>query len=411
MKRTKKGKKPEAHVSSKRAIEDTKDNQHDFKKLMAKSQRVLRAIDKARRDGDRDELNSLQSELKKLQYGMQILLSPAEAEEEMKQKPTPKIAVMHKIEGERWVLVRDMHFGLVKAGFSKGTTFTVNREKGSMVCDDTGQTFDNIKDLDIAARVGVAQPLDDETETIVQEQHEKRKQLAQERLSKQQNSDEALRGRIITSDQDIIKSIPCPHKMKSQNKGGDAVRQLEAPTNMASLIKPRHRQAQNIIVSDGTQQGSFVDGERGNVIMGTKKNQFWDSKNSGERMADIRRVTEKKGIERDENGQLIVRGMGVIRDDSRVGSGPALNEGMVISLSKEELREKRMLAKEQANQRKGEVKEKRKKAGVEVREPEVDEVAQDEVDEYAGLADEVTPSPKQLRQAKGKTQQLLRRRY
>jgi hypothetical protein len=328
-----------------------------------------------------------------------------------KNTPAPKIAVMHKAVGERWVLVRDMHFGLVKAGFTKGTTFIVNREKGMMVCDDTGQVFDNIKDLDIAARLNIAQPLDEETEILVQENQEKKRRLMNERMSKQQEIDEGVRSRIITSDQDIISAIPCP-SAKKKATGGDAVRQLPAPSNIATLIKPRHRQAQNIIVSDGAQEGTYVDTERSSTIMGTKKNADWDAKNAGQRMADIRRVTDKKGIERNENGQLVVRGMGVIRDDSRVGSGPALNEGFTVSLSKEEIREKRMLAKEQAAQRKSEVKEKRKKSGVSVDEPTV--ITAENEDEEAlmeQISDERSPSPQAEKQPRGKTKQLLRRRF
>jgi hypothetical protein len=57
MKRAKKEKKAKAHVSS--GAEEA--NELSIKKMMAKSQRVLRAIDKARQNGDKTELTSLQT--------------------------------------------------------------------------------------------------------------------------------------------------------------------------------------------------------------------------------------------------------------------------------------------------------------------------------------------------------------
>jgi hypothetical protein len=301
------------------------------------------------------------------------------------------------------VLLNDMHFGIIKVGFTRGTVFTANRAKGELLCEDNGNTYPTTKDLDIAIRLGHAQPFDAESERLVKEESEKRRQREQDVRNKQQQTDNDVRSRIINSDEDIVPSIRLPSR-KPKVAATD-VRTLESPTNIVSAIKPRHRAKPQIIVSDGEQQSIRVDSSRSREHVIMAKKEGWDAKDMGVRQSQIAKVVGDRSIERDESGRLVIRGMSVIRDDSRVGSGESLNAGTVQSFSKEELEERTMAARASASARKKEVVQKRKSAGVDVAEP----VVTDDERVIRQVSDEQLPKPKEERRSG--LPKLLKRRY
>jgi hypothetical protein len=185
------------------------------------------------------------------------------------------------------------------------------------------------------------------------------------------------------------------------------VRNLEAPRDIVGLIKPRHREKMQIIQSDGQQQSVRVDSSRDHVVMAKKEN--WDAKNMGSRQSQIAKVIGDKTIERNQQGQLVIRGLTVIRDDSRVGSGDSLNAGSVRTFSKEELAERRATAQAEASERKREAKKNRKNASPAASEGLI--VGNDDEEQIMrGVSDEQLPRPVDKRE-KGGIGKLLKRRY
>jgi len=402
MKRTRKA-KAEPYVSG------GGDDPKSLSKLMNKAKRLVRNLERARVKGDKDEVSSIRTELRQTEGLIKRSIetpepkAPIQKEKKAPKAPEPKVQVARV---ERWVLTSEMHFGLVKAGFSKGCTFSVDRATSTMTCEDTGETYPTCKDLDIAIRLGRASPLDEDGERFAADERAKRqnRQLSSQRT--QAEADAETRSKIINSDEDIIPSIAlAPKKPKVQRTD---VRNLEAPRDIVGLIKPRHREKMQIIQSDGPQQSIRVDSSRDHVILAKKEN--WDAKSMGARQSQIAKVISDKTIERNQQGQLVIRGLAVVRDDSRVGSGESLNAGTVRTFSKEELAERKAAAQAEADERKREAKRNRKNAGVTENVPQVVVGNDDEEQIMKGVSDEQLPRPAEKRE-KGGIGKLLKRRY
>jgi hypothetical protein len=131
------------------------DETKSLSKLMNKAKRLVRNLERARVKGDKDDVSSIRTELRQTEWLIKRgIEAPAEPKVQVQKEKAvktaePKVQVARV---ERWVLTSEMHFGLVKAGFSKGCVFSVDRSTGQMTCEDTGETYPTCKDLDIAVR-------------------------------------------------------------------------------------------------------------------------------------------------------------------------------------------------------------------------------------------------------------------
>jgi len=252
----------------------------------------------------------------------------------------------------QWILTKEMQFGLINEGFSVGTIFTVDWANKVMRCESNGEVYNNVKDLEIAARIGAAEPYGEESQAYEQQQViEQEKKAAQLRrhIETRDEKDQRVRNMIDRSDQDIVQSIDISHTHKAKPRKEAPIN--VTPTSEVSVMKPTEKREMEVHYSDSPQQGQIVRSSNPSPLMreevrtrtATGKplspvlagQKSWDIKKSGQIQNEIRQKIADTSIKVDENGQQYIRGLPVIRDDSEV-SGPSLNEGLVTSVSKEE---------------------------------------------------------------------------
>ena len=257
----------------------------------------------------------------------------------------------------QWILSQPMHFGLVNQGFSIGNIFTVDWENQKMRCENNGMVYDNIKDLEIAIKLGVAEPYgEDESSETYEEQKEFQRLAHERKLDEQRQSrkqrDEDVRHMIDQSDRDVINDIDISDTRKTKRVASDPTR--ITVSSEVSVLKPQAKTSMPVHYSDGPQDGKLIRSSNQSLVRDRvlntstnakplspvlSKTNYWDATKSGSVESDIRKKLSDYSIKVDENGQQYIRGLPVIRDDSEA-SGPSRNEGTIISMTKEQLAER-----------------------------------------------------------------------
>jgi len=301
-------------------------------------------------------------------------------EKELIEEATPKKkkSILTNELPERWILSQGMHFGLINQGFAVGTIFTVDWANNKMRCESNGIIYDNIKDLEIGKRLGtVVEYVENEESLVEQQEIEIRAQQA--KLEALQNSrkqrDKNVRDMIDHSDRDVVRDIDISHTHKDKKINDTPIK--KTASSEVSIMKPQIHNEMEVHYSDGTQDGITVRSSNssplrprvGNsssnakplspVLSGTK---IWDATKGGEIENDIRKKMSDYSIKIDENGQQYIRGLPVIRDDSEA-SGPSRNEGMVVSMTKEQLADRSHKIQQIRVSKKQEVAQNRAKSG------------------------------------------------
>lgn len=273
----------------------------------------------------------------------------------------------------KWILNKQMQFGLVNEKFEIGTVFDVDWENHCMRCESNGLVYNNTRDLEIAIRIGVAEPCNKNQEEYQRMQaiasaakESENKKLVQSREYK----DNEIRNKISRSDQDVVNSIDISHTKKQANKNNTEIK--VTPNSEVSVMKPEpQKREMQVHYSDGAQEGRLVRSSNSNFrnqventtatgkplspVLSGKNN--WNVKSSGQIKSEIEQKLRDSSIITDENGQQYIRGLPVIRDDSDVGmgSGSSLNEGMTTLLSDEQKTERARRIQEIRNQRKSSI--------------------------------------------------------
>jgi hypothetical protein len=283
----------------------------------------------------------------------------------------------------QWILNSGMHFGLINEGFHVGNIFTVDWSNNQMRCEDTGKVYDNIRDLEIAIKLGVAIPHGvSEEDSALTQKREIEKKAQQAKLQSLQNSrkqrDEDVRSMIDHSDRDVVSDINISHT--HQDKKIENTPTRKTASSEVSVMRPQATSEMEVHYSDGPQDGQIVRSSNdsplrprvGNsstnakplspVLAGTK---VWDATKSGSIESEIRQKMSDYSIKIDDNGQQYIRGLPVVRDDSEA-SGPSRNEGMTTSLSKEEMADRSKKIQHIRSNKKQEIAQNRAKGGIQV---------------------------------------------
>jgi len=295
-------------------------------------------------------------------------------------KPKRKTSLVSTLPTQ-WILTKGMHFGLINVGFTVGSIFTVDWANNVMRCENNGMTYDNAKDLEIATRLGSAIPYGEESEDdeslIEQQEIEIRAQQAklEELKNSRKQRDSDVRNMIDQSDRDVVRDIDIAHTHK--DKKINHIPTKTTASSEVSVLKPQTQNTMEVHYSDGPQDGQIVRSSNESpmrprvansnsnakplspVLAGTN---IWDATKGGSIENDIRKKMSDYSIKIDENGQQYIRGLPVIRDDSEA-SGPSRNEGMVVSMTKEQLAERSHKIEQIRVNKKQEVAQNRAKSG------------------------------------------------
>lgn len=267
----------------------------------------------------------------------------------------------------RWYLVSEMGFGIVNENFAAGTTFTVDWEHDVMRCDDSGRTYNNIRDLEIAIRLQKALPVTEDTKDQYENVKQRSQQLAERerRSSEEQRSqhDQEVRSKVIQSDEDLISSIDIS---STKRPAKSEKPQQSTPRDVVELIKPRSQEGMEVIHSEGAQEARRVasstmtsrpevkntsSNARADESVLAGKHTWSATKDQGAVRNMVNKRMSNYSIIVDDNGQQIIRGMPVVRDDSSGGTGgSSLNEGQVQHFTPEEMRKRNKQARERAEQ-------------------------------------------------------------
>lgn len=269
----------------------------------------------------------------------------------------------------KWVLKANVGFGIINESFLAGTVFTVDWENKKMMNESNGRVFNNIKDLEILINLqnGTVEPLtEDEAKTFLVEKNQAINDARQRRTQETQRNQEELRGRVIQSDEDLIDAIDISHTRKKKEPEPTP---KTAPTNIVTLIKPRHHAPVQVMSSEDTQESRRAGGS--NVVRTVSvqpdptiaSKHSWDVKEMGRVESRVKQRVMNHQVIMTESGQQIVRGLPVVRDDTTVvGDGfQSLNPEQVRQLTTEERKAYKEQARENARKRRSEVSEKRNK--------------------------------------------------
>jgi len=255
----------------------------------------------------------------------------------------------------QWILIKTMQFGIINESFPVGTVFTVDWANRRMRSEGNGRVYENIKDLEIAIKIGTVEPYanDGSTEQYEQQQFieaearvNKNRQMSDGRRTR----DEEVRDMVSRSDQDIVQSIDISETHRPRRATPTPIN--VTPSSEVTINKPRQPNQMEVHYSDSPQNGQIVRASNKPIVRnevqqtrtGAKPlspvladKHYWDaSKSEGEIRNDINRKMADYSIKVDANGQQFIRGLPIIRDDSEA-SGPSMNAGSVISLTKEQL--------------------------------------------------------------------------
>jgi len=278
-----------------------------------------------------------------------------------------------------WILSSGMHFGLVNKGFAVGTRFTVDWANRQMRCESDGIIYENIKDLEIAIRLGSAEPYGEEDGEGYQKQQEIQRMAQEHRLTQIQQSrkqrDEEVRHMINQSDRDVMTDIDIGDTRRGRKT--DSTPTHVTASSEVSVLKPQAPTQMEIHYSDSPQDGKVIRSSNEATVRGVVSNtstnakplspvlsgtNVWDATKGGSIESDIRKKLSDYSIKVDENGQQYIRGLPVIRDDSEA-SGPSRNEGSVISMTKEQLAQRSHKIEHIRSSKKQEVASNRQKGG------------------------------------------------
>jgi len=315
--------------------------------------------------------------------------APIVNEEELVEEAAPKKSTLIQSRPTtQWILERGMHFGIINEGFTVGSVFTVDWDNRHMRCEANGVVYDNIKDLEIGIRLGTVIPYGEcESDEELLEKKEIESRANQARLQKIENSrktrDENVRNMIDNSDRDVIRDINISHTHKDKRVDDTPIR--VTASSEVSILKPHSQNTMPVHYSDSPQDGRItrssnetstrprVANSNSNakplspVLSGTKA---WDATKSGSIVSDIRKKMSDYSVKIDENGTQYIRGLPIVRDDSEA-SGQSLNEGLVVSMTKEQLAERSNKIQHIRSNKQQEVAQNRSKGGQSVQDRSV----------------------------------------
>jgi hypothetical protein len=280
-----------------------------------------------------------------------------------------------------------MQFSLINESFTVGTVFVVDWDNHCMRCESNGLVYNNTRDLEIAIKIGSAEPCSDNAENQMEYQRMQdiaiaaKKSATKKAAESRESKDQQIRNSISRSDQDIIESIDISHTRKVKPNTEESIK--VTPTSEVSISKPTpERRAMDIHYSDGAQEGQTVrssnsplmreevqsrvaSGKPLSPVLSGQKN--WDVSKSGSIQNEINQKLNDSSIVVDENGQQYIRGLPVIRDDSEMGgAGTSLNQGMTTTLSPEQRAERAQKIQHIRSARQNEVSKAREKSGLNV---------------------------------------------
>jgi len=284
----------------------------------------------------------------------------------------------------QWILVQQMQFGIINEGFPVGTVFTVDWESRRMRCEGNGIIYDNIKDLEIAIKIGTVEIY---VEDGSQEQYQQQQFIeAESRANKNRQisdgrrlRDEEIRNSINRSDQDVVQNIDISNTRKVKTANSTPIN--VTPSSEVTINKPRQANQMQVHYSDSPQDGQIVRASNKPIIRdqvnhtrtGAKPltpvlsdKHSWDAgKSEGTIQSEINQKMGDYSIKVDEFGQQYIRGLPVIRDDSEA-SGPSMNAGMAISLTKDQLSERANRIAQIKAEKQSEIASNRARGGVNI---------------------------------------------
>jgi len=316
------------------------------------------------------------------------ILSEEIPEEELVEEVAPKKSTLIHSQPTQWILASGMHFGIINEGFTVGTMFTVDWDNRHMRCEANGVIYENIKDLEIGIRLGTVIPYGEEdSDKSLIERQEIEARAHQAKLQKIEKSrkqrDDNIRNMIDSSDRDVVRDIDISHT--NSEKKINSVPTRTTASSEVSVLKPQQQNSMEVHYSDTPQDGQIIRSSNeapvrprvansssnakplSPVLAGTK---VWDATKSGSVENDIRKKMSDYSIKIDETGQQYIRGLPVIRDDSEA-SGQSRNEGMVVSMTKEQLADRSHKIQNIRANKKQEVAQNRSKSGQSVQDESV----------------------------------------
>lgn len=258
----------------------------------------------------------------------------------------------------QWILIKTMQFGIINESFPVGTVFTVDWGNRRMRCEGNGRVYENIKDLEIAIKIGTVEPYADDGSAEQYEQQQFIEAEARANRNRQMSEgrrtrDEEVRDMVSRSDQDIVQSIDISETHRPRKASPTPIH--VTPSSEVTINKPRQPNQMEVHYSDGAQDGQIVRSSNKPTVRSEVQHtrtgakplspvladkHCWDaSKSEGEIRNDINRKMADYSIKVDANGQQFIRGLPIVRDDTEA-SGPSRNAGTVISLTKEQLAER-----------------------------------------------------------------------
>jgi hypothetical protein len=313
-----------------------------------------------------------------------------EVQEEFGANSIPSSLVVEK--PTQWILVKQMQFGIINEGFPIGTVFTVDWNDRRMRCEGNGMIYDNIKDLEIAIKIGTVEPYvaDGSFDQYQQQQFiesESRASKNRQMINGRKNRDDEVRDMVSRSDQDVVQSIDISNTCKTKKEPTPV---HVTPTSQVTLNKPQQPNQMEVHYSDSPQDGRIVRASNQPTVRshvqqtrtGAKPlspvlagKHDWDAgSGEGRIQNEISQKMSDYSIKVDEHGQQYIRGLPVIRDDSEA-SGPSLNAGSVISLTKEQLAERAQRIAQIRAEKQADVAQNRSNSGVQVNEAPVNNPA------------------------------------
>jgi len=308
-----------------------------------------------------------------------------EVQDVVQEETQEEVVVRDSLVVERptqWILVQQMQFGIINEGFPVGTVFTVDWDSRRMRCEGNGIIYDNIKDLEIAIKIGTVEIyVKDGSQEQYQQQQlveaESRANKNRQMLDGRRSRDEEVRDLINRSDQDVVQSIDISNTRRAKNANSTPIH--VTPSSEVTINKPRQANQMEVHYSDSPQNGQIVRASNKPVVRdqvshtrtGAKplapvlsNKHSWDAgKGEGTIQSEINQKMGDYSIKVDETGQQYIRGLPVIRDDSEA-SGPSMNAGTVISLTKDQLSERANRIAQIKAEKQSEVASNRARGGV-----------------------------------------------